>query len=159
LCEDDVRPGGYFFFVSVQGSGGRSASPALLLTGVVLVAINLRPAAASVGPLLHRIQVDTGLSNGWAGAFTALPVLCFGLLAPAAPILAKRLGAHATIAIAMSLLLAGQLARLIPGVGFSSSAPLSRGRRSQSAMSSCPCWYAEISPGAPARPCPCSLPG
>lgn len=104
--------------MSAQRSGGRSVSPALLLTGVVLVAINLRPAAASVGPLLHRIQADTGLSNGWAGALTTLPVLCFGLLAPAAPILARRFGAHATLAIALSLLLAGQLARLIPGVGF-----------------------------------------
>jgi len=118
LCEDDGSPGSYFVCVSVQSSGGRSASPALLLTGVVLVAINLRPAAASVGPLLPRIQSDTGLSNGWAGAFAALPVLCFGLLAPAAPILARRLGAHAAIAIAMALLLAGQLARLIPGMGF-----------------------------------------
>lgn len=104
--------------VNAEPFRGRDASPALLLAGVMLVAINLRPAAACVGPLLHRIQADTGLSNGWAGALTTLPVLCFGLLAPAAPVLARRFGAHATIAVAMSLLLAGQLARLIPGVGF-----------------------------------------
>lgn len=84
----------------------------------MLVAINLRPAAACVGPLLHRIQAGTGLSNGGAGALTTLPVLCFGLLAPAAPLLARRFGAHPTIAAAMALLLGGQLARLIPGVGF-----------------------------------------
>jgi MFS transporter, CP family, cyanate transporter len=96
----------------------RSLSPALLAGGVVLVAINLRPAAASIGPVLDRIQAESGLSSGWAGALTTLPVLCFGLLAPLAPPLARRLGIHTTIAVAMWALLAGILFRLIPGVGF-----------------------------------------
>jgi CP family cyanate transporter-like MFS transporter len=90
---------------------------ALLAGGVVLVAINLRPAAAAIGPVLDRIQSDTGLSSGWAGALTTLPVLCFGLLAPLAPVLARRLGLRAALAGAMCLLLAGTLLRLIPGVG------------------------------------------
>ena len=93
-------------------------SPALLAAGVVLVAINLRPAAASIGPVLDRIQSGTGLSPGWAGALTTLPVLCFGLLAPLAPVLARRLGLRASIAGAMVTLLAGMVVRLIPGVGF-----------------------------------------
>jgi MFS transporter, CP family, cyanate transporter len=96
----------------------RSLSPALLAGGVVLVAINLRPAAASIGPVLDRIQSHGGLSAGWAGALTTLPVLCFGLLAPLAPPLARRLGIHTTIAVAMWALLAGILFRLIPGAGF-----------------------------------------
>jgi MFS transporter, CP family, cyanate transporter len=90
---------------------------ALLAGGVVLVAINLRPAAAAIGPVLNRIQSDSGLSSGWAGALTTLPVLCFGLLAPLAPVLARRLGLRAALAGAMCLLLAGTLLRLIPGVG------------------------------------------
>ena len=85
---------------------------------VMLVAINLRPAVASVGPVLHRIEVGEGLSNGGASALTTLPVLCFGLVAPAAPLLARRLGVHAAVAVASSLLLAGQLIRLVTGVGF-----------------------------------------
>jgi CP family cyanate transporter-like MFS transporter len=98
---------------------GPTGPAALLLAGgLVLVAINLRPAAASIGPVLHRIQTDTGLSSGWAGVLTTLPVLCFGLLAPLAPLLARRLGIKASIAAAMSVLLAGILMRLIPGVGF-----------------------------------------
>jgi CP family cyanate transporter-like MFS transporter len=92
--------------------------PLLLAAGLVLVAINLRPAAASIGPVLHRIQRDTGLTSGWAGVLTMLPVLCFGLLAPLAPALARRLGVRASIAAAMCLLLAGLLLRLIPGVAF-----------------------------------------
>jgi MFS transporter, CP family, cyanate transporter len=89
----------------------------LLAAGVVLIAINLRPAAAAIGPVLNRIQSDTGLSSGWAGALTTLPVLCFGLLAPLAPVLARRLGVRRALAGAMFVLLAGMLLRLLPGVG------------------------------------------
>src|ERR1700734_741816 len=94
----------------------RRPSPALLPPGIILVAINLRPAAASIGPVLNRIQSGTGLSSGWAGALTTLPVLCFGLLAPLAPVLARRFGLRASIAGAMCALLTGMVVRLIPGV-------------------------------------------
>lgn len=93
-------------------------SPAVLAGGIVLIAINLRPVAASVGPVLNRIQVDNGLSSSWAGALTTLPVLCFGLLAPLAPVLARRLGLHSSIAAGMFVLLVGMVMRLVPGVGF-----------------------------------------
>lgn len=99
-------------------TGRPSLSPALLAGGVILVAINLRPAAASIGPVLDRIQSDTGLSAGWAGALTTLPVLCFGLLAPLAPPLARRLGVHTAIAVAMVALVSGMLLRLVPGNAF-----------------------------------------
>lgn len=93
-------------------------SQALLAGGVILVAINLRPAAASIGPVLNRIEAGTGLSSGWAGALATLPVLCFGLLAPLGPVLARRLGLRTTIAASMCALLAGMIIRLIPGVAF-----------------------------------------
>lgn len=101
--------------MEAQSPGRPSLSPALLAGGVILVAINLRPAAASIGPVLDRIQSDTGLSSGWAGALATLPVLCFGLLAPVAPPLARRLGVHTAIAVAMVALMAGILLRLVPG--------------------------------------------
>jgi CP family cyanate transporter-like MFS transporter len=96
----------------------RAASFVLLGLGVVLVASNLRPAVASVGPLLHRIEVGEGLSNAAASALSTLPVLCYAVVAPAAPLLARRLGSHAAVAAALGLLLAGQLIRLITGVEF-----------------------------------------
>ncbi|MGA9859636.1 MAG: MFS transporter, partial [Solirubrobacteraceae bacterium] len=94
------------------------AAPALLAAGLILVAINLRPAAASLGPVLGRIESDTGLPSAWAGALTTLPVLCFGLLAPLAPPLARRLGVRSAIAAAMLVLFGGLLLRLVPGAGF-----------------------------------------
>lgn len=84
----------------------------------MLVASNLRPAVAVVGPLLHRIEVGDGLSNAAASALTTLPVLCYGIVALAAPWLARRLGVHAAVAVALLLLTAGQLIRLVTGVGF-----------------------------------------
>ncbi len=85
---------------------------------MVLLAANLRPAAAAVGPLLGRIRADTGLSATGAGVLTTLPVLCFGALAPLAPRLSRRLGERTTVALALALLLCGLLVRLVPGLGF-----------------------------------------
>ncbi len=84
----------------------------------MVVAANLRPAAAGIGPLIDRIQSDTGLSNAGADLLVALPVLCFGALAPLAPALAGRFGARPTVAGALVLLLFGLLVRLLPGLGF-----------------------------------------
>lgn len=96
----------------------RPGSSGVLAIGMVLVAANLRPAAAGVGPLIDRIQSDTGLSNAGADVLVALPVLCFGALAPLAPTLARRFGARPAVAGAMALLLLGLLVRLMPGLGF-----------------------------------------
>lgn len=105
--------------VTRPGSRG-TRTPSFIVLGlaVVLVASNLRPAVAAVGPLLHRIVVGEGLSNAGASALTTLPVLCYGLVAPAAPLLARRFGFNAAVAVALGLLLAGQLVRLITGVEF-----------------------------------------
>ncbi len=96
----------------------RPGPSVLLAIGMVLLAANLRPAAAAVGPLIDRIKADTGLSATGAGALTTLPVLCFGALAPLAPILARRLGERTTAALALLVLLIGTLVRLVPGLGF-----------------------------------------
>lgn len=93
-------------------------SSAFLIVALVLVAINLRPAAAAVGPLIHRIRDDTGLSAAGAGLLVTLPVLCFGALAPLAPVLARRLGPRATIACALAALGVGLMVRLVPGLAF-----------------------------------------
>ena len=56
-----------------------------LLAAVVLLGLNLRTAVASLPPLLDTIRADLGLSGTAAGVLTALPVLCFGALAPVVP--------------------------------------------------------------------------
>lgn len=74
---------------------------------IVLVAANLRPAVVGVAPLLAEIQASEGLSATAAGVLTALPVLCFGLLAPAAPRLARRFGIERALLVALVVLCVG----------------------------------------------------
>ncbi|WP_109512507.1 CynX/NimT family MFS transporter [Pseudomonas ovata] len=69
----------------------------LLLLGLVLVAINLRPALSSVAPLLNDVSRALGLSAAQAGLLTTLPVLCLGLFAPLAPWLARRFGSERVV--------------------------------------------------------------
>jgi len=82
---------------------------------LVLVALNLRPAIASVPPVLPDIQRDLHLSGTAAGALTALPVVCLGLFAPVAARLAGRFGVDRVVAWALVVLGAGTLARAVGG--------------------------------------------
>ena len=71
--------------------------PWLLILGLILVAMNLRPALSSLSPLLSEVSSSLGLSAAKAGLLTTLPVLCLGLFAPLAPILARRFGAERVV--------------------------------------------------------------
>lgn len=88
----------------------------LLVAGIALVAFNLRPAIASVGPLLTLVRDRSGLSSADAGLLTTLPVLCFGILSPAVPALVRRFGAGRTILVSLVVLTAGIGLRSLPGL-------------------------------------------
>jgi len=80
--------------------------PLLLLLGLILVALNLRPALSSMAPMLSEVSKNLGLSASQAGLLTTLPVLCLGLFAPLAPLLARRFGAERVV-LGILLTLAG----------------------------------------------------
>jgi CP family cyanate transporter-like MFS transporter len=80
--------------------------PWLLLLGLILVALNLRPALSSMAPMLSEVSKSLGLSAVQAGLLTTLPVLCLGLFAPLAPVLARRFGAERVV-LGILLMLAG----------------------------------------------------
>ncbi len=63
-----------------------------LLLAILLVALNLRPAIGSVLPLLETIRADLGLSHAATSLLVAVPTLCMGVFAFAAPPLSRRLG-------------------------------------------------------------------
>ncbi|MCZ2404325.1 MFS transporter [Paenarthrobacter sp. Z7-10] len=81
------------------------------------VATNLRASITSVGPLIHNISQDLGLSPAGAGLLTSVPVLAFGLFSPAAPWVARRLGLELTVFGSLLLLIAAVLARSLPVPG------------------------------------------
>ncbi|MBV6287163.1 CynX/NimT family MFS transporter [Pseudomonas aegrilactucae] len=89
----------------------RVKRPWLLLLGLVLVALNLRPALSSMAPLLGQVSDSLGLSASQAGLLTTLPVLCLGLFAPLAPILARRFGSERVVLGILLTLACGILLR------------------------------------------------
>lgn len=86
----------------------------LLIAGIVLIALNLRPALAGVGPLISDIRQDTGLSNTALGLLTTLPLLAFGAVSALTPLVTRRLGIEGTLAAALLLLASGILLRTAP---------------------------------------------
>ena len=83
----------------------------LLVSGIVLLAANLRTALTSVAPLIGEIRTDTGISNGAAGLLTTLPLLAFGVLSPVVPWLARRFGVERLLLASLLVLAAGILLR------------------------------------------------
>ncbi|AJG15507.1 CynX/NimT family MFS transporter [Pseudomonas putida] len=85
--------------------------PWLLLLGLVLVALNLRPALSSMAPVLGQVSEGLGLNASQAGLLTTLPVLCLGLFAPLAPVLARRFGSERVILGILATLALGIVVR------------------------------------------------
>lgn len=84
----------------------------VLVAAVVLVSINLRPGASSLGPVLEEVRDGLGMSAGVAGAMTGLPGLCFGVVGALAVGFARRVGMTAGIAIGLAAGAAGLLLRV-----------------------------------------------
>jgi CP family cyanate transporter-like MFS transporter len=84
---------------------------AIILLGIVVLAFNLRPTAAAVGPVLGDLQDSLHMSATTAGVVTTLPVLAFAVFGSLAPWCARVAGVHRVMLIALALASAGQLAR------------------------------------------------
>ncbi|NTU25598.1 MFS transporter [Bacillus tequilensis] len=82
-----------------------------LITGIIFIAFNLRPAITSVGPVISSIRADLHMSNGTAGFLTALPLLSFAVLSLLAPKFGQRLGNERTLWLGLLMLLIGILLR------------------------------------------------
>lgn len=83
------------------------------LLALLSLALNLRPVAVSIGPVLPEIRDDIGLSGFTASLLTSLPTLCFAIFGAVAPWLARRIGAHRAILWAIIALILGQGGRLL----------------------------------------------
>lgn len=81
---------------------------------IVVTSLCLRGPFAAVGPVLDDVADELSVSTGALAVVTSLPLLCFGLLSPFAPVLAARIGLHravlagaATIGVGIALRSAG----------------------------------------------------
>ncbi|WP_282086491.1 CynX/NimT family MFS transporter [Streptomyces tendae] len=87
----------------------------LLILGIVLAAVNLRPAITSLGALLEEVRDGLGMSGSIAGLLTSVPPLCFAVFGVTAPRLARRFGPGAVVCAGMVAITAGLLIRPYAG--------------------------------------------
>jgi CP family cyanate transporter-like MFS transporter len=87
----------------------------LLVLGIVLSALNLRPAITSLGALLEEVRDGLGMSGSVAGLLTSVPPLCFAVFGVMAPRLARRFGAGAVVCAGMAAIATGLIVRPYAG--------------------------------------------
>jgi len=102
--------------MSRKTSHQQSRNIIMMFVGMMLVALNLRPALTSVGPVLKTIGDSLSLSSIGQGVLTTLPVLLLGLAAPIAPRAARKLGMERSVLVALILLGMALIARPYLGV-------------------------------------------
>ncbi|MGP3685113.1 CynX/NimT family MFS transporter [Streptomyces sp. IBSNAI002] len=94
---------------------GPGAQPAwlgpVLIVGIVLAALNLRPAITSLGALFEETRTGLGMSGTVAGLITSVPALCFAVFGVTAPRLSRRFGPAAVVCAGMAAVAAGLLIR------------------------------------------------
>ncbi|MCX5379121.1 MFS transporter [Streptomyces sp. NBC_00091] len=105
----------------VRGSAARPApTPAqtaptwlgpVLIVGIVLAALNLRPAITSLGALFEEARTGLHMSGAVAGLITSVPALCFAVFGVTAPRLSRRFGPAAVVCAGMAAVATGLLIR------------------------------------------------
>jgi MFS transporter, CP family, cyanate transporter len=87
--------------------------PLLLLAGLFLASLALRPQLVGIAPLLSTIRHGLGVSHSVAGLLSTLIVLCMGLFAPVAFAISRRVGPRWAITAALALIAAFGVARAL----------------------------------------------
>lgn len=100
----------------IESHDQRKPTDILLIAGILLIAINLRPALASVGPLVEDIRQATNLSSTLLGLLTTLPLMAFCVISTLTPLFTRRFGIGGTLLGAMALLTLGITIRSIDWV-------------------------------------------
>ncbi|MFC0526885.1 CynX/NimT family MFS transporter [Phytohabitans kaempferiae] len=97
------------------GPAARPRGTALILAGILLVALNLRVAITSLGALLEEVRTGLHLSGAMAGVVTTMPTIAFAAFGALAPWLVRRFTAGRIVLAAMVALLAGEAVRVATG--------------------------------------------
>lgn len=79
----------------------------IIVTGIIVVAFNLRPSITSVGPLIGTIRDQLGLSNWSAGMLTSLPLIAFAVMSPLVAKLSNRFTNERVMLLGLFMLFIG----------------------------------------------------
>lgn len=122
MASEEIRTATSTPIRSSAGAGAESETPStrawmtrLVVVGIVLTALNLRPAITSLGALLEEVRDGLGMSGSVAGLLTSVPPLCFAVFGVMAPRLARRFGAAAVVGAGMVAIMAGLVIRPYAG--------------------------------------------
>src|SRR5689334_2579202 len=88
-------------------------SAVVALAAILLLAVNLRPAAVSVGPVLEEVRQGLQMGASMASLLTSLPVLAFAVFGSIAPMLAQRFGIHRITLLSLFALAIGLFGRTL----------------------------------------------
>lgn len=88
---------------------------ALVLTAMLLLALNLRIPTSALGPLLPDVRAETGRGETFLSLLTSIPLALTLLVAPFAPRLAARLGRQRVLLGVVAVISAGTVLRSVPG--------------------------------------------
>jgi CP family cyanate transporter-like MFS transporter len=83
----------------------------LLVTGVLVLAVNLRVAITSLPPIFPELEAALHVSSSTLAVLAAVPVLCFGVFSGAGAPLSRRFGEERVLGLALGLLAVGLLLR------------------------------------------------
>ncbi|HYK70756.1 MAG TPA: MFS transporter [Streptosporangiaceae bacterium] len=97
---------------AVPQAGLRAGVP-LLVTGVVVLAVNLRASITALPPLFPELQSALHVSASTLALLAAMPVLCFGVFSGAGAPLSRRFGEERVLGLALVLLAVGLLLRSV----------------------------------------------
>ncbi|MGI5351508.1 CynX/NimT family MFS transporter [Streptomyces sp. CA-250714] len=87
----------------------------LIAAGMVIAALNLRPAISGLGPLLEEVRHGLRMSGTVAGLLTSVPPLCFAVFGGLAPRLARRRGPAPVVLAGMVAITLGLALRPLAG--------------------------------------------
>ncbi len=91
------------------------AGRTLAVLGILLVALNLRSAVASLSPIITEVNSDIPLSALTVGILGSLPPVCFAIFGILTPAFTRRIGLERMLLIALAAMLAGHLLRGVAG--------------------------------------------
>jgi len=93
----------------------KAASRKLLLAAIVGISFSLRAPITSIGSLAGLIHEDLGVSNGFVGFITTLPLIAFAVCSPFISKVSDRLGIGKTMLAGLIAIVAGGVLRAYTG--------------------------------------------
>jgi len=88
----------------------------LLTAAIISISFVLRAPITSLGPLAEVIHKDVGISNGFIGFLSTLPLIAFSVCSPIISRLSSRFGIFTTMLAGLILIAAGGILRSYTGI-------------------------------------------